>query len=375
MAVLIDLPRIHFGYGAVQDIRQEMGALGVQRPLLVTDRGVVASGTCAIVQKALEGLTVVVYDDVVEPPTYAGVDAAAALWRAEHCDCVLAVGGGSVIDTAKMAALVASNGGGAADYAGQAERATADMPPLMVCPTTAGSGSEVSPSTGVHPTAGQPGMRTRSPKLVPRVTFCDPALTLTLPARGTACTGLDALTHNIEGYLSPVDNPLIDAMALRGIRRVIDHLETAVRDGNDRGARANMLMAALEGGISIGKGLGPAHALATAFSHWPVPHGLLAAWSLPPSLDLMQRHAPEKSRAIAEAMRLPAAVTAADGLRSLMRRLHADTGIPLHLSETGACGIDVDALAQASHASPVNHTSPYRPTLAEYRAMVVEVAG
>src|SRR5207253_1587516 len=157
---------------------------------------------------------------------------------------------------------------------------------LVVLPTTSGSGSEVSPSTGIHPVAGQPGLRTRAPQLLAAATICDPELTMTKPPRLTASTGLDALTHCIEGYLSPVDNPVIDAIALAGIRRIVAHLERAVADGSDREARAALMMGALEGGISISKGLGPAHAMATAFSHLPVAHGVLAVLSLPPSLDL-----------------------------------------------------------------------------------------
>lgn len=375
MSVLLHLPRIHFGFGSAGALSAELDALGVRRPLIVSDAGVRASGGLDLVLAALGQADVAVFDGITEPPTLAGADAAAAAYRSSGCDGIVAIGGGSVIDTAKMACVLATHPGVAADYAGHSERLVKAVAPLVVLPTTAGSGSEVSPSTGIHPAPGQAALRTRASALVPRVTLCDPQLTLSMPPRLTACSGLDALTHCIEGYLSPVANPVIDAIALAGVSRIAAHLERAVADGSDREARAAMMMGALEGGISIGKGLGPAHAMATAFSHWPVPHGLLAALSLPPSLELLAQHAPERTARLAQVMGLPPGSSAAAGFRTLLRAVQRRVDLPLTLRQAGSRDADPEQLARSSAASPVNLTSPHAPTIAEYRRMVGEVLG
>ncbi|MGE0796736.1 MAG: iron-containing alcohol dehydrogenase [Lautropia sp.] len=375
MTLLLDLPRIHFGPGCAERLPEVLTRLGVRRPLLVTDRGVRASGAIDGVLALLGGPNALVFDGVTEPPCFAAIELAAAAYRSAACDGVVAAGGGSVIDTAKMLAILATHPGSVERYAGHADRIVTAVAPLVVLPTTAGSGSEVSPSTGIHPAAGRPGLRTRSSALVPRAALCDPELTVSMPPRLTAATGLDALTHCIEGFLSPIENPLVDAIALAGIPRIAGRLVRAVSDGSDRDARASLMMGALAGGIGIGKGLGPAHAMATAFSHWPVPHGILAALSLPPSLELLQRHVPAKLATVAAAMGLPPGVSVADGFRSLLRSLNARSGIPLTLHAAGVRGGDQDALAQDCADSPVNRSSPYVPTAAEYRQLIAAAIG
>ncbi|GAA5235852.1 iron-containing alcohol dehydrogenase [Verticiella sediminum] len=371
---MLHLPLVHFGFGSAAVLRHVLADVGVRQPLFITDAGVRGSGGLDYVLKAFGDSRVPIFDAVGEPPTFAAVDAAAGTYRAARCDGIVAVGGGSVIDTAKMASVLASQGGSTADYAGAAERITKPAAPLVVLPSTSGSGSEVSPSTGIHPAAGEPGVRTRAPRLMPVATICDPELTLTMPPRLTASAGLDALTHCIEGYLSPAGNPVVDSIALGGITRIAAHLERAVADGADRQAREAMMLGALEGGISIGKGLGPAHALATVFSHWPVAHGTLAALSLPPSLDLMERHVPGRMAAVAQALGLPAGQSA-NGFRSLLERLHERCGIPLTLRAAGCTDGDPAALARAAEASAVNLTSPYRPSIQEYEDMVSRIIG
>jgi 4-hydroxybutyrate dehydrogenase len=377
MNFVLDLPRIHFGSGCCARLAATLEALGVRRPLIVSDLGVRASGTLAKALASLEGCEHV-FDGVQEPPCFDTVEAAAAAYRAGRCDGVVAVGGGSVIDTAKMVAVLATHDGGVEVYAGHGERVAAPVAPLVVLPTTAGSGSEVSPSAGIHPAPGQAGLRTRTPALVPRAALCDPLLTATLPPHLTANTGLDALTHCIEGFLSPVSNPLVDAIALESIPRLIRHLPRAVANGDDEDARAEVTLGALAGGIAIGKGLGPAHAMANVFSFWPVPHGVLAALSLPPSLDLLQRHVPAQLATLAHAMSLPAGMSPGDGLRALLRRLHACAGVPLTLREAGCPAPEpqaLQAMAQACASSPVNESSPYVPDAGDYARLIEATIG
>ena len=375
MSFSIALPQVQFGVGSRVGLAATLGELGVKRPLVVTDRGVRASGTCGKIHGHLPD-SFAVFDGVLEPPCFEVVEAAAAAYRAERCDGVVAIGGGSVIDTAKMVAVLATHEGGVEAYAGHGERVVNPIAPLVVLPTTAGSGSEVSPSAGIHSAPGQPALRTRASALVPKAALCDPELTVTMPPRLTANTGLDALTHCIEGYLSPAANPIIDAIALESIPRLMRFILRAVEDGADLQARTEVMLGALAGGISIGKGLGPAHAMATVFSTWPIPHGLLAALSLAPSLDLLRQHVPSKLDTLAYAMQLPVGMSAGDGLRELLRSLHVAVGVPLSLREAG-CPVpqrhELREMAEACAASPVNSSSPYVPDASDYRALI-EVA-
>ena len=176
------------------------------------------------------------------------------------------------------------------------------MAPLIAIPTTAGTGSEASRGAGIHADAASRGSGLNGYHIVPKVAICDPELTLTLPARLTAGTGMDALSHCVEGYLATPLNPPTDAIALDGVTRVFGHIERAVSHGDDRDARWQLMMAALEGGMSLGKGLGAGHALANTFGDRGFHHGTLVTLALPTVLRLLERHVPEKIAALAAAM-------------------------------------------------------------------------
>jgi 4-hydroxybutyrate dehydrogenase len=246
---------------------------------------------------------------------------------------------------------------------------TSKVAPLVAVPTTASSGSETSPGCGIHPDASTRAVGTRGHFMVPRVTICDPEMTISLSARLTAGTGMDALSHCIEGYLSKVVCPLIDAIALDGIRHVCEHIERAVSNADDRDARWHMMLAGVEGGMCIAKGLGPAHAMANTFGDRGFHHGMLCALSLPESLDVVAKHAPEKMRRIAEAMKLQRGKSVADAIRDLNARV----GMPSSLAEIGFTTLNIDELAQDAAASPFNRASPYAPTPKEYAAMIRKV--
>jgi alcohol dehydrogenase class IV len=287
MPALFTFPnRILFGNGARTLLAEELGRLGVERPLVVTDEGLVAAGIVAEVTSGLAGVTV--YSGVQANPTEADVLAGLERYRAQGCDGVVGLGGGSPIDAAKAVRLLATHPGRLADYdltAGGMERITADLPPMAAVPTTAGTGTEAGRGTLIQ--LPQTGRKTiaLSPHLLPSVALCDPELTRGLPPELTAGTGMDALTHCIESYLSTTVHPVCDGIALEGLRYVSRGLETAVQDGASMAAREALMMGALLGGISFHKGLGVVHSLSHALGgEGRAHHGTLNAILLPHAL-------------------------------------------------------------------------------------------
>ena len=372
MMPLLQVPRVHFDFGAVNALPAELAGLRVTRPLFVTDQGIVKAGILARVRAALPlSNAVAIYDDVPENPTIAGVERAIAVYRAEGCDGIVAVGGGSVIDTAKAVAVLAGHAGIITDFLGHPERITPSLAPLIALPTTAGTGSEASRGAGIHRDAASRGTGLNSHHLVPKVAICDPDLTMSLPPRLTAGSGMDALSHCVEGFLTRTVNPPADAVALDGMRRVVTYLERAVRDGSDREARWHMMMAALQGGMSIYMGLGPAHALANTFGDQGLHHGALVTLSLPTVLRLLERHVPEKLLRVAEAMALAPGRTAADAIEAMNERV----GLPANLRALGYPDADHDEMAADAARSFFNAASPYHPTPAEYKAMIRTIMG
>ncbi|VCU69030.1 Alcohol dehydrogenase [Pigmentiphaga humi] len=356
-------PRTLYAAGAIRALPAELESLGVRRPLIVTDRGLVAAGVAAKVEAACgDGAAAARFDGVTENPLYADVDAGAAYYAAQVCDGVIAVGGGSVIDTAKMIALLATNAGSAADYLGKPNVRHGPAAPLVVVPTTAGTGSEASPSAGIHPDAATASVGMNSRHLVPRLAVLDPELTVSLPRRLTAATGIDALSHCIEGYLSNREQPLGKAIALDGIARAARSLRRAVEDGADLHARGEMMLAAFAGGVSIGMGLGPAHAVAIVCSDQGFHHGVLSGIGLVATLDATAEHVPDRMAAVSAAFGLPASASLAEGVAALMREL----GLPTTLAELGYTAPDLQALAAAAERSHFNLSAPFRPQTAHY---------
>ena len=370
MRAMLQLPRLMLDFGALRALPDELSQLGVRKPILVSDAGLVACGVVTRVRDAARGI-LDVFDQVTENPVFADCDAIVSAYVAGGCDGIVALGGDSVIDAAKLAAVVAGHGGHAADFAGHSDRITSRVVPLVVIPTTAGTGSEASSGAGVHPNPTSRSMGINSPFVIPRVALCDPELTMTLPPSLTAATGIDALTHCIEGYLATTPSPPVDAMALDGIRRICAHLERAVQDGTNRQARWELMLGAFEGGASISKGLGPAHAVAIACGDQGVHHGKLSAIGLVACLDAVPPECASRLADIAASMRLAPNETVRAGLLKLMSRLN----LPTTLSAAGYRVADLDDIAANAAGSHFNATSPYRPSADQYRTLIAAVAG
>jgi alcohol dehydrogenase class IV len=278
--------RILFGEGSCAELSAELARLSVWKPLVVTDRGLVETG---LVAKVTGGLVdAVVFDAVQANPTEHNCLEGLEIYRARGCDGVVGLGGGSPIDAAKAIRLLSTHPGRLADYdltTGGSSRITPNMPPMVAVPTTAGTGSEAARGALIQlPRTGRKTI-VLSPHLLPSAAICDPELTYGLPPVLTAGSGMDALTHAVESYLSTTFHPICDGIALEGLRQVARGLEASVRDGSDRVARRSLMMGALLGGISFHKGLGVVHSLSHALgAEGRVHHGTLNAILLPHSL-------------------------------------------------------------------------------------------
>ena len=376
MALLPGMPDVHFGYGVLAELAGELARRGVTRPLILSDAALAALGVADRARAASGcGAAARVFDGIPENPTIAGVEAALEAYRAGGCDGIVAVGGGSVLDSGKALRVVARQGGRLIDYLRDPELIRPGLVPLITIPTTAGTGAEVTYGGGIHPEANAPALGIRSVHARPDLAICDPELTLTLPPRLTAATGMDALTHCVEGFLSTRDNPPLQAIALDGIARVVRYVGRATADGQDREARAAMLMAALEGGMSIWNGLGPIHSLSMAFGDSPLHHGTLVTVAMPAVMRFYSDLPGDKLPRVAAAMGLPAQGDAGERIAAEVERLNAALGLPASVRAMGYAKTDVDRMAAEAHQAYFNLTSPRPPTLAQFEQLVVEVLG
>ncbi len=372
MIPLLKLPKVQFGFGVVETLSAELGELGIVRPLYITDQRLIECGVFSTVRRVMSAeAKPSVFDETPENPTVEGAERALSTYRAGDCDGIVAVGGGSVIDTSKAVSLLAGHPGSLAHYHDHPEKITSSTAPLVAIPTTAGTGSEASRGAGIHPDSTSRSAGVSSEYLVPRVAICDPNLTLSLSPELTAATGMDALSHCVEGFLAKSVNPPVDAIALDGVRRIFAHLERVVANGNDREARWQMMMAALEGGISISKGLGPAHALGNTFGDRGFRHGMLVTMAMPSVLRFVEKYVTGKMDRLADAMGLHSRVEVPDAIKAFNARL----GLPASLREIGHPDGDRDEMAEDAAKSFFNVWSPHSPTQAEYKALIQEMMG
>ena len=370
VSTILYLTTIQFGSGAVAGLPAGLASLGVSRPLLVSDPGLQSTGLVERVA-ALCPEASPCFLGVSTNPTETAVLQAVEVYRAERCDGLVALGGGSPIDLAKGVALLATHDGPLEAYAairGGIARITPAVAPVIAVPTTAGTGSEVGRASLITLRDGTK-LGFISPHLIPKLAICDPDLTLGLPPFLTAATGLDALSHCMETFLSPRTNPPAEAIALDGASRIWRHLERAFRDGSDLEARTELLMGALQGGLTFQKGLGAVHALSHALGGLPSPvlhHGTLNAILMPIVIRFNEPAAPEKIQRLKAALGLPALADLPEALDNLNRRL----GIPVGLRTLGVTdgmlpGVVAKALADHSHP-----TNPRPASAEDYQALL-----
>jgi len=348
--------RIVFGPGALRELGGETGRLGMKRPLLVTDRGVVGCGLAGRVTAEANraGLSVTLFDGVSSNPVEQNVFDGLEKYRAGKCDGIIALGGGSAVDTGKAVRLRVTHGLPLEEYddlVNGGEKIGSDLPPMVAMPTTAGTGSEVGRSAVIILKATDRKTVIFSPYLIPSAAITDPELTLGMPPGLTAGTGLDALTHNVEAYLSLGYHPMCDAIALHGTRLAVRNIAAAVRDGKNLVARTEMMMAAMMGAVAFQKGLGAVHSLAHPLSSIAnLHHGTANGILLPPVLEFNKLTSEERLRDIAVAMDLDvagkSASEAAEAAIERVRRLLKEVGIPDRLSAFGITREMIPALAK-----------------------------
>ena len=260
---------IHFGPSARKLVADHLKGQHIARPLLVTDRGIAALPLLAQFLAELPGLDVAVFSGISGNPVRKQVMDGAAAYKAHRADGVIGLGGGAALDVAKAIALMAHHPGDILEYAWDHPNVRPmdqPMPYFVALPTTAGTGSEVGRSSVISDDETHVKKVVFSPVLLAKAVFADPELTLGLPTLITAATGMDALTHNVESYLSPAYHPLCDGIALEGVRIAARALPTAVAHGHDLAARSDMLMSSMMGAIAFQKDLGAVHSCAHALS-------------------------------------------------------------------------------------------------------------
>jgi alcohol dehydrogenase class IV len=348
MALIQYLTRIQFGYGALDTLAAELAALGIKRPLIVTDKGVAAAGLLAHVQLKMGVEAADVFDETPANPTENAALAAVEIYR-----------GGSSMDLAKIVALGATHEGPLVRYAaieGGAPKIGAHIAPAIAIPTTAGTGSEVGRGAVLVFEDGRK-LGVLSPHLIPRVAVCDPELTLGLPPLLTAATGMDALAHCIETFIAPAQNPPADAIALDGAVRIAAHIERATKDGRDRDARWHMMSGAMQGAMAFQKGLGAVHALSHPLGGLKdvnPHHGTLNAVVMPAVLRFNESCCAEKYARLRAALGL-----AADArLDRYVADLNARLGLPPGLK---AMGIGRERFAAIVPQALADHTAATNP--------------
>ncbi|MEQ8745150.1 iron-containing alcohol dehydrogenase [Pyruvatibacter sp.] len=377
MATLNYLTTTHIDFGARSMLADTLKQLGIKRPMIVTDKGIVAAG---ILDKAREAMgnefAPEVFDGTPENPTEEATLEALKQYQDAGCDGVVSLGGGSSMDLAKGLALLATHKGPLTQYAAieGGGALIGDMAPHIAMPTTAGTGSEVSVGSVIITQDGRK-LIFASQKMLPNVAICDPELTLGLPARLTAATGMDAVTHCIEAVLSPIENPPAEAVGLDGLRRAVKlgYLERAVADGQDRDARYNMMMAASEGAMAFIKGLGAVHSMSHAcgrVKELRLHHGTLNAVILPTILRYNEGHVGDKYERIRDAMGLAPNADLAEAIEAINAKL----GMPKNLGEMGVSmntpGIVENALTDVS-----TFTNPRPLEASDYEKLFEQAIG
>jgi len=371
-----------FGPGARKQVADHLKAQGVKRPLIVTDRGIAPLPMLKSFIADLPGLDVAVHSDIWGNPVASQATRGAAAYKNHRADAVIGLGGGAALDVAKAVALMATNGGDVLEYAWDHPKVRAiehDLPYFVALPTTAGTGSEVGRSSVVSDDITHIKKIIFSPKLLARAVFADPELTLDLPAHITAATGMDALTHNIESYLSPAYHPLCDGIALEGTRIAAKSLRTAVREPHNLAARSDMMMSSMMGAIAFQKDLGAVHSCAHALStvadlHHGLANGIMIdhvmRFNLPAATAKMAElaHVVGIHNASPEA----AALAFIDWLVQLKRELAIPQTLALYQSKRVVTRADIPALVDVAINDICHQTNPRPCSRADFERIFAE---
>lgn len=346
------VPEIVFGHGALSEAGFAARRLDARRVFIVTDPGIIEAGWLAELQQHLDdvGLPHVVWHGVTPNPKDHEVAAGHLIYQASGADVIIGLGGGSVIDAAKAIAVLSSNGGQILDYEG-VDRVTQAIPPLIMIPSTSGTGADLSQFCVITDTVRKLKATLIGRALVPNISITDPRLLVTMPEDLNAATGLDALTHGIEAYVSRAASPLTDVHALTAIRLVSGNLLRTIDVPLDTGARAGMAQASLEAGLAFTNAiLGATHAMSHQVGGaLDLPHGVVNGVLLPHVMRFNARAHPEPFVPIAQALGLAvetmSAEDAAHAAADRVRELANSVGVPKGLGDLGVTEEDIAQLS------------------------------
>lgn len=366
--------RLLFGAGAVGNLGFEFSIHEWGSALIITDEGVAKAGLIAPVEAQLQdqGVRYEVYTGVVPNPTISSIESAMPMARDK--EVIIAVGGGSVIDTAKLVNAIRTFGGSVHDYEGT-DTVPGVCQPLVAIPTTAGTGSEVTFIAMFTDTERHQKMPVLSRFLAPHLAIVDPEMSRRLPSSATAQTGLDALTHAIEAIVDLQANPFSDMLAFEAIRLIFENLPRAVANGeHDLSARASMAFASTLAGAAFNNSMvGLAHAIAHALGGlYDLPHGLCCALALPVVMHYNLPHRHDRFERIAQTLGMPIAEDSVLRVRQLM----TEVGLPAHLIDIGVevTESDLETLTDLTFADGSILFNPIQPTREEVKQLLRHIA-
>ncbi len=361
---------IRFGAGARKEVARHLLDQGLRRPLIVTDKALAALAVLAEFRTHLSGLDVAVFSGVFGNPTASQVMEGAAAFKAHGADCIIGFGGGAALDVAKVVGVAATHPGHILEYVWDHPKVLPienTLPYFVALPTTSGTGSEVGRSSVISEDETHLKRIVFSPKVLARVVFADPELTLALPAHVTAATGIDALTHNIESYLSPAYHPLCDGIALEGTRIAARSLVRAVTVPGDIDARSDMMMASMMGAIAFQKDLGAVHSCAHALGAvCDLHHGLANALMIDTVLAWNCEVVPHKFEELAHVCKVAGGGQA---FVPWLRSLKAQVGIAGPLGVHGVKPEHVPRLVEIATADLCHQTNPRPCTAADFKRL------
>ncbi|EGQ9880290.1 L-threonine dehydrogenase [Vibrio vulnificus] len=377
MASAFFIPTVNLmGAGCLKDAADSIKAQGFTKGLIVTDKILNQIGVVKQVQDLLSErhIEAVVFDGTQPNPTISNVNAGLALLKQNECDFVISLGGGSPHDCAKGIALVAANGGEIADYEG-VDKSAKPMLPLIAINTTAGTASEMTRFCIITDEERHIKMAIVDKHTTPLISVNDPELMLAKPASLTAATGMDALTHAVEAYVSIAATPITDAVAIKAIELIQAHLRTAVAHGEDIEAREQMAYAQFMAGMAFNNAsLGYVHAMAHQLGgFYDLPHGVCNAILLPHVQRYNAQVCPERLRDVAKAMGVNvegmSAEQGAEAAIDAIVALAKDVGIPAGIRELGAKSEDIPTLADNALKDACGFTNPKQATHEEISAI------
>lgn len=356
---------VKFGCGRIKELADHCKALGLKRPLLVTDPGLAGLPMIkdAIARNEAAGIPTGLFSEVQGNPIGKNVEDGLKVYRDGKHDGVIAFGGGSALDAAKAIALMTGQTRPIWDFEDIGDWWTrvdpAGVAPIIAVPTTSGTGSEVGRASVITDESTHTKKIIFHPKMMPTIVIDDPELTVGLPAHVTAATGMDALSHCLEAYCAPGFHPMADGIALEGMRLVQENLPKAVKDGKDLVARANMMIAATMGATAFQKGLGGMHAIAHPLGAlYNTHHGLTNAVIMPYVLAFNRKAIDERMTRLARFMGLPN--PGFDAVQKWILDLRTEIKIPHTLKEIGVDDKRIDEVAKMAEADPSAGGNPIK---------------